>query len=583
MQLLRRGAVPSSPTVRPIDRADLLAPRTASGAAAVAFGIGLIVFAGWAFDVDAMRRLFVGSMHMLPNTSVGFMAGAVSLWLQSRPRAAADSAMPRIAARALAALVLALGVLTFGERVWGWSAGIDELLFPALLRQHPYRPLGRMATNSTVAFALAGAALLWLDVTTRGGRRPAHWLATAGLTISAIALTGYLYDAQVLYQMDAAAGMAISTALAFFALHLGILCTRAADSWAGTLLGRGGSGVFARRLILAILVVPLALGRLWIQAREEQLMSREVGVAMFVVAVIGILLAVVLRATAVVRAGERVQDAALDREAAARRDAERANRAKSDFLAVMSHELRTPLNAIIGYGSLLADGIPDPVTGGQRRQLDRIGASARHLLALIEEVLTLSRVELGEERVAPTRVALAALVEESVAMVEPEARGKGLRLELRLPADALVAIETDAGKLRQALVNLLGNAVKFTDRGEVRVRAAVEQDGETVVVDVEDTGPGIAPEHLERVFEAFWQVDQAPTRRAGGTGLGLHVTRRLVRLLGGDVTVRSTLGAGSCFTVRLPRRWWGATAELPTAAAAPDRPSSTDRSSVPAS
>jgi len=108
-------------------------------------------------------------------------------------------------------------------------------------------------------------------------------------------------------------------------------------------------------------------------------------------------------------------------------------------------------------------------------------------------------------------------------------------------------------------VNLLGNAVKFTDQGEVCVRAQGDADGEEVVFEVEDTGIGIAAEHLPRVFDAFWQVDQAPTRRAGGTGLGLHVTRRLVRLLGGDVSARSVIGEGSCFTIRISRAWWGVT------------------------
>ena len=153
--------------------------------------------------------------------------------------------------------------------------------------------------------------------------------------------------------------------------------------------------------------------------------------------------------------GERAQALALENAAAARDEAQQANRAKNDFLAVMSHELRTPLNAIIGYGSLLGDGIPDPVTAGQRRQIERIGVSARHLLALIDEVLTLSRLDLGRERITPTPIDVATLVEEAAAMMEPEARKKGLTLSLVLPVEA-VSMVSDAGKLRQALVNLLG-------------------------------------------------------------------------------------------------------------------------------
>jgi signal transduction histidine kinase len=256
-----------------------------------------------------------------------------------------------------------------------------------------------------------------------------------------------------------------------------------------------------------------------------------------------------------VQRGEHAQARALEHAAAARDEAERANKAKNDFLAVMSHELRTPLNAIIGYGSLLRDGIPDPATAGQRQQLERIGASAKHLLALIDEVLTLSRLELGRERITPARVGIASLCEEAAAMMEPEASRKGLALTLQLP-EPVYTMTTDAGKLRQALVNLIGNAVKFTDRGEVQVRAWGEDMGSVIVFEVEDTGLGISAEHLPMIFDAFWQVDQAPTRRVGGTGLGLHVTRRLIRLLGGDVVARSVLGEGSCFTIRLPRAYW---------------------------
>jgi signal transduction histidine kinase len=244
----------------------------------------------------------------------------------------------------------------------------------------------------------------------------------------------------------------------------------------------------------------------------------------------GIQLTVLLRAAAIVQRGERSQTRALEHAAAARDEAERANKAKNDFLAVMSHELRTPLNAIIGYGALLRDGIPDPATPGQRQQLERIGASAKHLLALIDEVLTLSRLELGRERITPARVGIASLCEEAAAMMEPEASRKGLALTLHLP-EPVFTMTTDAGKLRQALVNLIGNAVKFTDRGEVQVRAWGEDMGSVIVFEIEDTG------------------------------LGLHVTRRLVRLLGGDVVARSVLGEGSCFTIRLPRAYWEVAAE----------------------
>jgi signal transduction histidine kinase len=534
------------------------AARLTAACALATFGIGAVVLAGWAFGIERMQRLALGSIHMLPITAVTFIIAAVSLWMQRV--SVRETGYRWLVARGLALLVLAIGLVTLAERVFEWNAGIDTLFFHDTLARLPYQPIGRMATNSAVTFGLVGAALFLLDGQTRRVRLIAHWFSTLGIMIAMLALIGHLYGATPLFQMDAAAAMAVSTACAFFTLSVGILSARPNASWAGRIVSRTGTGMLARRLLLALTIVPVVLGWLFIIARERGIVSREIGVAIFVVVVMGIQLTVLVRAAAIVQRVERAQALAFENAAAARDEAERANRAKNDFLAVMSHELRTPLNAIIGYGSLLRDGIPDPATPGQRQQLERIGASAKHLLALIDEVLTLSRLELGRERITPTAIAVGTLVEEAVAMMEPEARKKGVALSIVVP-EPEVTMVTDAGKLRQALVNLLGNAVKFTDQGEVCVRAQAEPDGEEVVFEVEDTGIGISTEHLPRVFEAFWQVDQAPTRRAGGTGLGLHVTRRLVRLLGGDVSARSVVGEGSCFTIRMSRAWWGPSEE----------------------
>jgi signal transduction histidine kinase len=236
---------------------------------------------------------------------------------------------------------------------------------------------------------------------------------------------------------------------------------------------------------------------------------------------------------------------------AARAEAESANGAKSDFLAVMSHELRTPLSAIMGYQELLADGISGPITEQQSQQLGRIKASARHLLALIDEILTFTRIDAGREKVDLERATLTTLLDPAAELVEPLARARGLHIEVMLPPNEVV-VETDPVKVRQMIVNLLSNAVKFTDNGRIILSGG--QKGDQLVISVEDTGIGISPEHFERIFEPFWQVEQKATRRAGGTGLGLTVTRRLALLLGGDVTVKSEPGVGTTFTICLPVR-----------------------------
>ena len=229
--------------------------------------------------------------------------------------------------------------------------------------------------------------------------------------------------------------------------------------------------------------------------------------------------------------------------------AEAANEAKSAFLATMSHELRTPLTAILGYEELLADGVSGPVTEVQQKYLSRIKLGAQHLLTLIDGILTLSRLDAGHEVVHCAPVSVDRLLDEAATLIAPLAAAKQIEFAVRRPASAF-AIDTDHTKVRQILVNLLGNAVKFTDHGKVVLDAHME--GDSAVFTILDTGIGIPREHRERIFDSFWQVEQTTTRTVGGSGLGLSVSRRLARLLGGDLTVESSEGVGSTFTLRLP-------------------------------
>jgi PAS domain S-box-containing protein len=226
-----------------------------------------------------------------------------------------------------------------------------------------------------------------------------------------------------------------------------------------------------------------------------------------------------------------------------------ASRTKSDFMATMSHELRTPLNAILGYADLLDLRLSGPLTDAQASHLDRIKLSTRHLLTVIEEILTFSRIEAGKEEARWDGVDVVELARDAAALVEPAARLKGLEFEL-VAHGAPLAIRTDPVKLRQVLINLLSNAVKFTDQGSVTFTVAA--DSGHVSFAVADTGPGIDAEHVHLIFEPFWQVHRGNTRRVGGTGLGLTVSRQLMKLLGGDLVVESASGGGSRFVATLP-------------------------------
>jgi len=228
---------------------------------------------------------------------------------------------------------------------------------------------------------------------------------------------------------------------------------------------------------------------------------------------------------------------------------ERANRLKSEFLASMSHELRTPINALIGYTALLRDHVYGDLTPKQEDGLRRIHTSAEHLLAVINDILDLARIEAGKMPVYMERVSVGPLLREATMSAEMQARAKGLEFHLELPAEP-IAIRTDPEKLRQVLGNLLSNAVKFTARGGVTVRA--EPKGGRVRIEVADTGIGIRTEDLEAIWEDFRQLDQSRTREYGGTGLGLSIVRKLAERLDATVSVRSEPEVGSVFAVSVP-------------------------------
>jgi signal transduction histidine kinase/CheY-like chemotaxis protein len=249
-----------------------------------------------------------------------------------------------------------------------------------------------------------------------------------------------------------------------------------------------------------------------------------------------------------------IQNAQLFRELEAKsRELEVASRHKSEFLANMSHELRTPLNAIIGYSEMLQEEARDQNADGFVPDLQRIHAAGKHLLELINAVLDLSKIEAGKMELYLEAFEVGPLVRDVAAVLEPLAQKNANRLEIRCAPD-VGAMRADLTKLRQALFNLLSNACKFTERGVVSVTVVREPaaDGDTLVFAVSDTGIGMTPTQMARLFEEFGQADASTTRRYGGTGLGLALSRRLCRMMGGDITVASEAGRGSTFTIRLP-------------------------------
>ncbi len=235
-------------------------------------------------------------------------------------------------------------------------------------------------------------------------------------------------------------------------------------------------------------------------------------------------------------------------------EAEEASRLKSQFVSNVSHELRTPLNAILGYSALLSEEVFGALNQEQKGPLEGIQRNAKELLHLINDVLDLSRIEAGKLPIHPERLNIDLLLKEVVAGMKPLLEKKGLQIQWNLP-QSLPSIESDAGKVKQIVTNLLSNAIKFTLKGKITIAAGDQPEKEGVRITIADTGIGIKPEELAKIFDSFHQADAEMTREFGGVGLGLAIVKELVGLLKGEITVESEFGKRSTFTVFLPYRF----------------------------
>ena len=515
-----------------------------------ALASGAVIVLGWSLGIAEVTRMLPGFAPAPLLAGAAMLLSGAALWLV---RDAEAGTFRRVVSAGLAVLVAAIAVTAIGERATNTSVdwatlGQRVASVPGLTQQLP--------VNSAWGYLLVAVAVWTLCSRKIARSRAPQWIGLAIFLTGFFALVGRAFSVSAFYSPMPGQPMSLWSMFALQLLGIGVVFARRWFGFAALLMDKGPGGKLARRLLPPAIAMPFVVGWAALIMERAGVYGTEVGSSFFAVTIVLAFTWMVMRAARAVQRADADRLAVLGREQHEREvaelalvTAERASLAKSDFLAVMSHELRTPLTAIMGYEELLADGITGPINPQQAQQLGRIKASAQHLLGLIDEILTFSRIEAGRETIRLEIADVNRLIEDSATLVAPLAAEKKLGFLVHL-LEPPRYMRTDPVKVRQMVVNLLTNAVKFTDAGTVSVKAATS--GQNVEITVHDTGIGIAAEHVDKVFDPFWQVEQKATRRAGGTGLGLTVTRRLARLLGGDVSVQSSVGEGTTFTISIP-------------------------------
>ncbi len=522
---------------------------SAAAAGVVGVAIALTVIVGWIFNITVLENMHAGLATMKINTAVALLCCGASLWLQvvTRRRSRWESA-----AQLLAAAAVIIGLLTLIQYTLGVNLGIDELLRRDTSSVAPLHP-GRMSVATAMCLVCTGSAIGLLDRS--AGLSQA--MALAAVAISMLDMLGYAYGIKSLYRVAAFSTMALHTAGIVCVVSIGVLLARPHRFAHRMLSSPSAGGVMMRRLLPGTLLIPLILGWLQLRGQYAGWYDNEFGLSLFALTTILILTTLVWwNARLLDRSDMRRRHLEADRadllvrERGARQRAENALFARDQLMSMVSHELRTPLTPVLLIATALENRpqLPDDVRDDLRVVREQVQIESR----LIDDLLDL--VSLGQGKLAIKRqsVDLNELCRKVIENFSAAFAGKGVQLHRELSARRAL-VNGDSGRLQQVLRNLLDNALKFTPAGGQVWVGASDGEGGQLVLEVRDSGVGIEPEALGRIFGAFEQGDLSTKRRFGGLGIGLTICRMLVGLHGG--TIRAASGGadkGATFVVELP-------------------------------
>jgi signal transduction histidine kinase len=492
---------------------------------------------------------------MNPMTAVAFLLASFSFWLQrTRPGPASQNLLRRRFGQVCAAGIALIGLVKLSEYLFGWELGIDLLLYRNLLEGPSGFP-GRMAANTALCFTLVGLALLFLDAETHPGRRPAEWLTLGAALVAGMAVIGYAYQMQALFDVANHIPMSLNTAIAFLLLATAILSSRADRGLMRIFLADSPGGVLARRLFPTALLIPVIVGWLGLRGERTGLYDAAFGVALFAtvnVAVFIVLLYWTAASLGRLDAERKLAQEELERQAAeltkSNMELEATNKELDAFTYSVSHDLRSPLRQIDGFSRILQEELSS-VPPQARHCLERIQEGVAKMGRLVDDLLNLGRV--GRKPLHRERTPLNALVQEAVAELEPEAKNRAIDWQI----DELPVVECDPGLLKLVFVNLLSNAIKFTQNQPRAVIQVGQQNtnGERVFF-VRDTGIGFNMRYAHKLFGIFQRLHRQED--FPGVGVGLANVQRIIHKHGGRVWAHAEpyKGATFYFTLGAPER-----------------------------